>query len=1098
MLYFKSRQTKVPLKHGAGSRGGSATQIELTIDQTYSAKSLNAQAGKAVAEAIDQTNTKLMSRMGGVLHFRGTTSLKGLDYLEPQIGDVYNIDQPGDYRDGSNYVWTGKEWDKLSQSLDHLAAHADFETLQSTINTHKNNQDGNAMHLDAAGYSKFSQIEIFDSSDINDFLDDIIEQYISEGKLVTTNSFKQTVNEVIQRIEESIIQAVTGDVASNFLTKSTLDAYRTEVQNKLAGHLKSAEADEIKFYKKTDNIPSLDSRTAKVLYLVEEDGISRSVEGGQMVLTVNTTANNNTVNFGPILGKWDGAANAIATSGLLDWGDGSAIVQLTNNMGETNSLLSHTYATPGEHKITLSGKLKWNGTRVNQNGGASPTDTTLCSQLYKIEIPEGQISPIYRAKAHGFHNCKHITTVPAGLFDNAGETTSFEQLFDSCAALTSIPEHLFDHCINVTNFTNAFLKTAISNIPADLFKNCTNVTTFHACFNNCKHLTTIPKDLFAYCIKVTFFDYCFAGCSNITQIPENLFATNTKAVSFNHTFANCTSLTSIPSNIFEHNTQINHLIECFNNCTAITGELPELWISHPTIVLANHSKCFCGCTQATNYQKAINAGYTCPDDIPEAEYGKMILHIDVPTNTANINLGYQLGHTTEVYESITVEGTIDWGDDSELVHFEGNEGYSATNNILVHTYSKGEHKITIDGRIFWGGITSSDGRYNTNILYYLTKIEIPTGSKSPIYNIGGNAFQYASKLIEIPANLFEKCIETTYFGSCFYACTSLTSIPKGLFDNCIKATRFFNTFKYCTSLTSIPEDLFAKCPEAFDFQNCFEHCTSLTSIPEALFLNNKNATRFESCFEGCNMITLIPENLFEPCTLVTNFDLCFNGCTKLQNIPNKLFEKCIHVLSFSSCFANCTHIQNIPENLFATCIVTNNFAFCFNGCTMLSKIPVSLFAHNDKTNDCQGIFSGCTLLTSIPETLFDKCTELETLDYCFDGCTNLQTIPNNLFSKNTKLYSIISGFEHCTSLTSIPEILFSSCPDINHFDLCFNGCSSVTSNLPKLWETHKKVSSYDSCFCGCNTAINYQDAVNAGWACSDDVPIEGGGDGVNN
>ena len=766
------------------------------------------------------------------------------------------------------------------------------------------------------------------------------------------------------------------------------------------------------------------------------------VEGGEIVLTVYLATNNKTVNLGPILGKWDGEASSIQTKGFLNWGDGTEIVKLTDNMGETNPSLSHTYSDIyARAKITISGKVKWNGTRVNQNGGTSPTNTTLCSQLQEIRIPTGSTSPLYHVRAHCFHNCSLLETIPAGLFDNAGATTNLAQVFDNCTSLTSVPKGLFDSCVNVTSFQNAFLSTAINNLPSGLFSKCTKNQTFHACFSSCKKLTSIPEDLFAGCTSALFFDICFNNCTSLTQIPANLFTHNTKATSFNNTFANCTSLYSIPSTIFEHNSKITHVINCFNNCTEVRGNLPELWLSYPNIESNNHSKCFCGCTRASNYQRAINAGYACTDDTPgtgggdgegseeeseNKEDGVMELHFTLYEYNTTISLDYCLRHLCK--NKNVYGGTIDWGDGSARVTFiNGDTQLSKFDHLY---YANGDHIITITGKIGWGDYYEFSRDIPAyDIRYFLTKIVIPEGKKSPIYDVGKYAF--SNSLLE--------------------------SIPNNLFDNCTQANYFKYCFSYCANITQIPENLFAKCTEAMYFNGCFSHC-GISEIPENLFANCIRARDFSTCFSSCARIKMIPQKLFA-CSGV-DFGSCFADCINLQEIPEGLFDGCDSALSFGGCFTGCKQITQIPENLFANCLHVGSFDRCFSGCIRLKKIPEKLF-------------DSCSALT-------DYTTEFVDFDYCFFNCNQITQIPENLFANCPTARSFSGCFYGCNSLKAIPTKLFTKCTHVDFFDHCFRDCHLV-KYLPPLWETHPTAYGY-ACFGGCTQANNYQNAVAKGWA----------------
>lgn len=133
-----------------------------------------------------------------------------------------------------------------------------------------------------------------------------------------------------------------------------------------------------------------------------------------------------------------------------------------------------------------------------------------------------------------------------------------------------------------------------------------DATNFNMCFSNCSDITSIPKDLFRYNTAATSFSYCFRYCTGFTSIPADLFKYNTAVTSFSHCFRGCSKLTSIPADLFKYNTKVTNFLYCFGYCESVTSALPTLWISHSS---ASGSYCFLYCTNASNYQDAVNAGW---------------------------------------------------------------------------------------------------------------------------------------------------------------------------------------------------------------------------------------------------------------------------------------------------------------------------------------------------------------------------------------------------------------------------------------------------------------------------------------------------------
>ena len=297
---------------------------------------------------------------------------------------------------------------------------------------------------------------------------------------------------------------------------------------------------------------------------------------GTMVLVIETTKENQVVNLGYNLGRWQGDKSAAKypTKGTIKFDDELNEVEFNGTEGtkeEDNSLV-HTYAETGEHRITINGIIKW-----NKASTMSSTHNSIQEILKSIEIPENEISPIYYIDTYAFYYYENLESIPGNLFEN---------------------------CTEVTNFEYCFHRTPITKIPEGLFDKCTQAKDFSSCFYNTK-ITEIPTGLFDQCPQATNFNYCFSAIS-ITAIPEGLFDSCTQATNFYACFY-LTQITAIPQDLFANNNAVTNFSSTFYNCSEVEGELPTLWESHPNAT--KHTKCFTNCTQATNYQEARSRGW---------------------------------------------------------------------------------------------------------------------------------------------------------------------------------------------------------------------------------------------------------------------------------------------------------------------------------------------------------------------------------------------------------------------------------------------------------------------------------------------------------
>lgn len=346
----------------------------------------------------------------------------------------------------------------------------------------------------------------------------------------------------------------------------------------------------------------------------------------------------------------------------VDWGDGVSN-QIT---AYDDPNISHTYSTTAIIDIKISGlceawsinnnadiKLKlvevkaWGNCNFKSLEGAFYG----CSNL--AAIPSDKIPAInITTFKYCFRDCEAITTIYAGMFDNAVNATTFEGCFYECRTLTAIPAGLFDNNVNVTSFERCFyICMALTVIPASLFYYNVNVTTFESCFEFCVNITAIPTglfdnnvlvvtfescfqrltslvaipaDLFKYNVNVTSFTSVFANCDIITSIPVDLFRYNVNVITFHYAFSYCYDLASIPADLFKYNVNASGFIGvfrysvitsiplllfsntlipsyfnyAFKGCANINTAVPELWNTHPG---SSGQDCFYGCTGAPNY-----------------------------------------------------------------------------------------------------------------------------------------------------------------------------------------------------------------------------------------------------------------------------------------------------------------------------------------------------------------------------------------------------------------------------------------------------------------------------------------------------------------
>ncbi len=134
----------------------------------------------------------------------------------------------------------------------------------------------------------------------------------------------------------------------------------------------------------------------------------------------------------------------------VDWGDGSnsAITDYSSN--------THTYTNAGTYDIKITGTCSlWNFNSVQTSKG-------------KITAVLNWGDVGITSMNNAFNGCTNL----ASLAPYAPNVASYASAFYNCPALTTIPAKLFANCINTTSFNAVFMYSySISGIPSGLFSN---------------------------------------------------------------------------------------------------------------------------------------------------------------------------------------------------------------------------------------------------------------------------------------------------------------------------------------------------------------------------------------------------------------------------------------------------------------------------------------------------------------------------------------------------------------------------------------------------------------------------------------------------
>jgi len=209
-------------------------------------------------------------------------------------------------------------------------------------------------------------------------------------------------------------------------------------------------------------MPSLIRSASKILSpriantSAADDSVNTSFD-----MTVRTTAANETFTI-PLL-------SSVTYNATIDWGDDS-----TESIN--GAALSHTYASAGDHAISISGTFP----AIFFNNSADAAKVIEVTNL-------GQVGWTKLIKA--FFGCTNMTSFTSGVTDTSS-VTDMSYMFRDCTNLTSI---------DVSSF------------------NTSSVTIMMQMFYNCSSLTSINVSNWDTS-SATRMDFMFANCFNCTTV----------------------------------------------------------------------------------------------------------------------------------------------------------------------------------------------------------------------------------------------------------------------------------------------------------------------------------------------------------------------------------------------------------------------------------------------------------------------------------------------------------------------------------------------------------------------------------------------------
>lgn len=348
----------------------------------------------------------------------------------------------------------------------------------------------------------------------------------------------------------------------------------------------------------------------------------------------------------------------------IDWGDGSDPEVIDGPTSASTSGSTTTYnrthkfpSASGTYTVTITG-LWYRLLGANYSNYVMQRYIT--SFLTPLPSCLSSLDPVFE-----YLNEK-CTVIPENFLSECINKTNLSGLFKHGKALASVPSTIFRYTPNARNIDDLFASCEkLAEIPYGLFDPLQNIESASYCLSNCKSLVSLPPKLFANKLYLKNVSSMFSGCSKLVTVPDDIFygSPNIENVSqlFNgvnlyfrdnsdifaildpiassirsmkylfddpvirgavennsffkklhdvdmsYAFYN-RYITSISEDIFHSITNPKDISNMFYSCSALT-RLPELWDESKfgtKYTSIPHSKCFSGCTNASNYDNVPN------------------------------------------------------------------------------------------------------------------------------------------------------------------------------------------------------------------------------------------------------------------------------------------------------------------------------------------------------------------------------------------------------------------------------------------------------------------------------------------------------------
>jgi len=261
----------------------------------------------------------------------------------------------------------------------------------------------------------------------------------------------------------------------------------------------------------------------------------------------------------------------------VDYGDGTGSQTVT---AYNDSNLTHSFATAGQHTITIDGTFP--NIRFNDNAA---------SRILVDEVVDlGDVGWTFLYQA--FRGCTNLTVFNSGTA-NTSSVTSMQQMFHTCTNLTALNVSSFDTSSVTTMQAMFHTCQSLTTLGVSNF-DTSSVTNMQAMFQNCTSLTSLGVSSFNTS-SVTNMGLMFRACSSLTSLNVSSFDTSS-ITNMGQMFYNCNSLTTLDVSNFD-TSSVNNMQEMFYSCSSLTAlDLS----SFDTASVVNMSYMFTNCYSLTN------------------------------------------------------------------------------------------------------------------------------------------------------------------------------------------------------------------------------------------------------------------------------------------------------------------------------------------------------------------------------------------------------------------------------------------------------------------------------------------------------------------